>query len=1017
MSKAIEKFLKRQAKAKEFQDQKTASKHAVDVMAEVNEDILSVAKDSSIAMPLADNKVISLPAESVATKIFIEQESIKEAFEKWLIENGHAKKHVPAIAIASIDKASVYAISRKLTKVSLFEIIDVKKFNVLRAKIQQDKIYKMSERGNAKTFESSGIIYSKFLKEFDFSKYTSEPTVKQQAGYVVGKGKEEDIVEVAPPKDVSNVIEENRTNVDENAYLKGLAVSLQIALKDISGKQFILEATPLKNEGFIFDIISNGVSFGKDNILCPEFISSEGSLYEIHSHSIVDFKLNETTNVRRSYLTNDFSLLKKTVEETLNCVEQIKDKFYYLPDNTDLFSNNIKSGFSGYTFVWRSVAAAYRNYKISKSSDIKVIDLFEREPVKIFIKAKKSKKHGNAIMFTRYRKEKLEKVKPLSYPVVAKAFWKDFAKKNSLSNLNINALRYSNLTYNLLCRGEAFNLIFNDKRFAINATLVKVFLKAYFQKHNDAFEELTGCVIYGDFLTFTDIAYNFTVLKDNEIGEPLEEFKSRLKSNIPLWVETLPKLALGRIANKGRLGEYVLVDEGKEVENLFAKIRIPCKELLTLPAGKKEIRFPLAIGGSISDKSFIAKVELEEALPCRTNFNVELQYDFNNEKSYEFILSNDQIKFLQLTIEEGIPEKSYLKFVMQIDENNEIVREIYENLIVVESWLRRRLFERNGSFFRPEKNGFLIEKRWEFGVRVACNKIFSLWLGLPYSVKARKVYDNQLTNKVREIAKLVEYSQDTDNIDRCYNGLVHITIALLSKEIEYKADHYSFFLENRKGHQMLEHAVESKVLCNPDIVVNSIETILRSCKGINLIRTFSLPFLANEELVDYFCQNRLEMLQKATKLLVSCFEKLREDIEKDNQIRFQMRVIRDAYEFTLGLLKLRESECWSAVKGIENALPYCVELESKLFSRLLGELKKYDIRNKNYNDLIMAQNWIDKRGNAIDVDLLISRVAFKGDDNYQELRMMHPLALTAITYLEGNPDIHIIGCGLKDEAD
>jgi hypothetical protein len=73
--------------------------------------------------------------------------------------------------------------------------------------------------------------------------------------------------------------------------------------------------------------------------------------------------------------------------------------------------------------------------------------------------------------------------------------------------------------------------------------------------------------------------------------------------------------------------------------------------------------------------------------------------------------------------------------------------------------------------------------------------------------------------------------------------------------------------------------------------------------------------------------------------------------------------------------------------------------------------------DKKAQYIYTAQNWRDKAGKIIDNNILLSRITFDGNDEFKESRLVYPLALTAITYLEGNPDIHIIGCGLKDEVE
>jgi hypothetical protein len=817
---------------------------------------------------------------------------------------------------------------------------------------------------------------------------------------------------------IQNTAKRKGENTDKSEN-KVSETAINSALNTIGGKTFIDKAEPPKNDGFIFDIISNSLSFGGEFLSCCDYINYENSFFVINDKSLADMSENEVTNTRRSYLTNNLERVNDLVKQTLEITSKTTaNKFYVLPDNTDFFAQpNIKAGFSdNYRFIWRSIAAAYHYYSDSKEdSEISVIDLFETEPARISIKAEYSDKYKAAI-FTRVKKEPLQNLNTISFKAIAEGFWSDFSKKCGV-NIDVKKIALSKESFDLLCRGQEVTVLFNDVIYKITASSVNIFLKSYLSENKIIWRELSGCIVYGDhigdYIKKTNPAHDIRLLIYDNIGNSLEQFKYRANNNIPLWLETLPKLALQRIAVKGRLGEYTLVEDNKTVQNTFAKYEIKCPEKLTLPPCHEVVKFPLTISG-ISNKHFIARVELDEALISSEQFDVKLKYDFNNENSYEFILTQDE-KTYTLTIEEGEPEKQNIPFKLEMPDNNAIaiLNEIQCKLTEILQFIRQRNSE---PFSRPtKKTGEKTERKWEFNARKTCNNIFSLWLGISYTTRHEKAsfIDDSLRDKIiDEINKA--YSDTGDNIDKCYVALVHAALALLSS-CDFNMEHYNYFIENRKDHQFLEYAFPSKLLCNPTFDSELINYFLDSCKGGELIRTFSLPLLANDALLDYICENKREWLNKAAMNLNGYFERLQNIIQRSNatSLKTYVREIRDGYEFTLGLLKLRGTKYWNTVKNIENLLPVALNIEQLLYEKLSKDAPEA----KNFVDLYAAQNWRDKSEKIIDNNILLSRITFDGNDEFKELPLMHPLALTAITYLEGNPDIHIIGCGLKDEVE
>lgn len=823
--------------------------------------------------------------------------------------------------------------------------------------------------------------------------------------------------------------------------------TLQAMLKETAGKEFIsdIDTVNLKNGSFIYDIASNTVFFENDKKPCVEFISYDdgGSLYDIHSRSIVDFALNDIANVRRCCMRNDYGRAAEIVKETLKIMGKSGGGFYYLPDNTDVFSNNIKSGFSGYTYVWRSVAAAYRYYYGGESRsgkgnviNIDVVDLFENKPVKISIRAEILRKYNNEVMFTRYRKSELKAAWSLSYVNVAKAFWEECFKEKGLTMSKeaekaIDRLISGDATYNLLCGGLSFDLVYQDRRYSVSAPKAKEFLRRYVSKNTDAVNQLTGCVVYGDFLALAGSSVKMPALLPYAgHGEPLTRYMERKERGIPLWIETLPKLTLDRIVNKKqkRLGEYVLVEADKTVENVFKPCVVKCEEKLTLPAGHKEIRFPLTIGG-ITDKKYIATIKMDDELKTAAEFDVRLVYDFDSKDSYRFVLSNEEIKEKPLRIEEGEPERKNLPFVMEFSEDEEVLSGIYDEIYeglreaeeAVDNW-DQDTDRRYNDYGEPK------EMRWEYSARKACRRIFLAWVGLPYKQKEQKEIREDIRQELSDILDKIGDMRPIDDMECSYVIYLIATLELISSDVQFDDVQYDFdysaYFSKNKSVKLIDTIV-TIVLCNPNVSNASgyIKAVVDRCGSDDerICRTFSLPLLANEKLLYHICEHESEykLLSRLVKHLLNMFDRLCDELRKKPIILpTTLRKIRDAYELSLSLLKLRGTKYWSKVKGIAGALSSAKELEEQLYDKLSENVSDdpYDYFElvDAYKESADDYKWKDEN---LDCELLISRVTFEPADGGDGvgLDLMHPLALTAITYLEGNPNIHMVGCGLRGD--
>lgn len=148
---------------------------------------------------------------------------VRDSFKSWLTESGNAKKYAPLFCISCIEIVSKWAMRKNQSKISLWEIANIRELNAVRIKLSKDKIFKVSDGKNYKAFEKVGLLYATFLKEYlesfeeiGISKKTIAPEVYKS---VENKAKEirrertiaeaiEDVLKQKQPLTISQIYQE-----------------------------------------------------------------------------------------------------------------------------------------------------------------------------------------------------------------------------------------------------------------------------------------------------------------------------------------------------------------------------------------------------------------------------------------------------------------------------------------------------------------------------------------------------------------------------------------------------------------------------------------------------------------------------------------------------------------------------------------------------------------------------------------------------------------------------------------
>ncbi len=754
------------------------------------------------------------------------------------------------------------------------------------------------------------------------------------------------------------------------------------------------------SDKLLIEPFSNALYNGKENRL-GEVIAFDGDYFPAGDYSHIDYGAGyKLRNLREVVTSSGIDGASQVVGCAAGNYSVSGNGFYLLSDDADVFGKNVKSAFRGYRAVWRSIAAVYT---LDKYDDgILVIDFMCGTVTRIAIRTEFLKKH-NRYIFKRIGRDQLPEFDALKYTTVAKEFVKFICNKNSIKFKNSASqnLVISNKIYNVICLGRTEHFVLENRIFTAGREDYSAFAKEYFKDYAKKFEKLSGALIWADHLKNTGLKGDF--VDNGKLGGVLEELDYRVKKGIPLWKETLPALKLDRVALGGRLGNYYLVKNNQVIENTFEKTRIDCPEKLKLPAGEKEILFPLSISG-ITNKRYVAKITLEEPFKKETEFDVTLEYDFNDEKTYSFLLSNKSGK-CEMTIEEGEPQKAELPFKMDINSD------VDDTLVTIASKikvLQNIALGRKASYRRTTED---TEKKWEYNSRNTCNEIFALWITLPYDVKRDKANFSFMKNNVEGIIYEFANTDYYDGRDFIAVMYARAVLALFADGYPVTAEECKICFENNndsvKRHKTVETLV-SRILCNPTLAKPEvIKVILKNTQ--DTVRLLSLPLIANDELLNYLAEHRIDTLSENIKVLKDylshCHKRVSKTSPSNGYFPTLLKEIRDYWEFSLGLLKLRGTKFWNgSLAALSDLLPSVIEIENLLYNKI------HTFGIDTYVDLCKSACCLDSQ----QAEMCISRIKFDGID--KSLSLMHPLGYTLITYLEGNPYTHIIGCGLSDNT-
>ena len=95
-------------------------------------------------------------------------------FEQWLRSND-VKKPVPSLIISAFDEVSDFAVSRKLSKMTVWEICTVRDYTFMRTAVEKNRLFKILHKNAAQIFEKSWRYYAVFLESLNSTEPLASP--------------------------------------------------------------------------------------------------------------------------------------------------------------------------------------------------------------------------------------------------------------------------------------------------------------------------------------------------------------------------------------------------------------------------------------------------------------------------------------------------------------------------------------------------------------------------------------------------------------------------------------------------------------------------------------------------------------------------------------------------------------------------------------------------------------------------------------------------------------------------
>ena len=171
-----------------------------------------------------DNINLNSSADSQVSSV------MRDRFQKWLAD-GNVHKYSVNEVMFCMDIASEYAVNKKMSKVSFWELNDAS-FKSVYGKLSESKIFRFTERKTHKIFVVAGQMYSRFLKDAYAAKEPAEPEIMTKEAHPQNRISAENVIAwlVTQP------------NANGTLYLRNVLQTYMSALRNAPKKLILNES-------------------------------------------------------------------------------------------------------------------------------------------------------------------------------------------------------------------------------------------------------------------------------------------------------------------------------------------------------------------------------------------------------------------------------------------------------------------------------------------------------------------------------------------------------------------------------------------------------------------------------------------------------------------------------------------------------------------------------------------------------------------------------------------------------
>lgn len=583
-------------------------------------------------------------------------------FKEWLLtEKQFAEKKADSIC-SLYQRMNDFLLSKDKGKSNLFEINEVKTYNLVCNKWLTGKLISMTLKKDAVEFVKYRKLYAEFLAGdffavIEMKEETSIAT--EEVSEVESSETEEKIIEGTEDltSEEQPIVEEREESIIEvKTFDQTIFDKCKEVVSVISTSELPKNNQNIKEMGIVFFDIANE---------CYRIDTEQNQkIIDINSYSIVhgkafrhddkylgDFSDEVSTYKTIFRLSKDSSdrIIEKSIKDSLTGYK-VEYSYCLLPDLLDDFNKEIKSqiNYNGkklftipksvallFSLVKKKRLLANREYYVVDydGDELSVTCLFTREDEYKNIRIVRKGLHRTNYSY-------------LNYTEIAKLYLEKYCKKYNvlLSEIQLKNIVESKAILRL-CESKEPILISNADGYCsikYDAIIYQQLKEEYFNDLHLLKDEIGANNVFV-INSFFESDYNYLDLFDG-----CEEVHQRIMNNECLWEEYLPQLSLEVIEN-GRFEEIALIPENEYrdvLKVLNSEEIIPVEGTVTLGAGKEQYRLPLKreiIGSVNSQKEACLK---HTAFPLSRNVQVrmEIRYKYGDEDSYKLIfypLSDD----------------------------------------------------------------------------------------------------------------------------------------------------------------------------------------------------------------------------------------------------------------------------------------------------------------------------------------------------------------------------------------